>query len=134
MLYTKTIKHPILFDLVSGKTDLDDNVVSINRCLGLLLTSAKGELFGQPDFGSRLYEMLFDQYSQTYEEAVKQEIVDTITKYETRISISTNDVTIKENTDGLRNSYSITIHYVVSNSLQENEFNVIVEERVAENG
>jgi phage baseplate assembly protein W len=134
MLYTKTIKHPILFDLVSGKTDLDDNIISINRCLGLLLTSAKGELFGQPDFGSRLYEMLFDQYSQTYEEAVKQEIVDTITKYETRISISTNDVTIKENTDGLRNSYSITIHYVVSNSLQENEFNVIVEERVAENG
>lgn len=134
MLYTKTIKHPILFDLVSGKTDLDDNIISINRCLGLLLTSAKGELFGQPDFGSRLYEMLFDQYSQTYEEAVKQEIVDTITKYETRISIGTNDVTIKENTDGLRNSYSITIHYVVSNSLQENEFNVIVEERVAENG
>lgn len=134
MLYTKSIKHPQMFGLISGKTDLDDNIISINRCLGLLLTSAKGELFGQPDFGSRLYEMLFDQYSQTYEEMVKQEIVDTITKYETRISIDTNDITIKQNTDGLRNSYSITIHYVVSNSLQENEFNVIVEERVDENG
>lgn len=134
MLYTKSIKHPQMFGLISGKTDLDDNIISINRCLGLLLTSAKGELFGQPDFGSKLYEMLFDQYSQTYEETVKQEIVDTITKYETRISIDTNDITIKQNTDGLRNSYSITIHYVVSNSLQENEFNVIVEERVDENG
>lgn len=134
MLYTKSVKHPQMFGLISGKTDLDDNIISINRCLGLLLTSAKGELFGQPDFGSRLYEMLFDQYSQTYEEMVKQEIVDTITKYETRISIDTNDITIKQNTDGLRNSYSITIHYVVSNSLQENEFNVIVEERVDENG
>ena len=134
MLYTKSIKHPQMFDLTSGKTDLDDNVISINRCLGLLLTSAKGELLGDPDFGSRLYEMLFDQYSQTFEELVKQEIVETITKYETRIQITTNDITIKENKDGLRNSYKITIHYVVSNSMQENEFNVTVEERVEQNG
>lgn len=133
MLYTKSIKHPVLFDLVSGKTSLDENIISINRCLALLLTSAKGELLGQPDFGSRLYELLFDQYSNTYEEVVKQDIVDAITKYETRITINTSDITITQNEDSIRNSYSIKIHYVVTNSLQQNEFNFVVEERVEDN-
>lgn len=134
MLYTKSIKHPQMFDLTSGKTDLDDNIVSINRCLGLLLTSAKGELFGDPNFGSRLYELLFDQASKTLDEIIKQEIVDAVTEFETRVQISTNDITIQENKDGLRNSYTITIHYVVSNSMQQNDFNITVEERVEQDG
>ena len=134
MLYTKSIKYPETFNLISGKTDLDEFVVSINRCLGLLLTTAKGELLGDPDFGCKLYEMLFDHYNENFTEDVKQEIVDEVTKFEKRINITKNNIDIKENTKNGRNSYTITIRYTVKNSTQQSETQISVEERELSNG
>ena len=134
MLYTKSIKYPETFNLISGKTDLDEYIVSINRCLGLLLTTAKGELLGDPDFGCRLYEMLFNQYSDTFQESIKEEIVETVNKYETRIKLYKNNIDITENKVNGRNSYTITIRYTVKNNSQQSETKISLEERELENG
>lgn len=129
MLYTKSIKYPETFNLISGKTDLDDYIVSINRCLGLLLTTAKGELLGDPNFGCKLYEMLFDPVSKNLHEIIKQEIVDAINTYETRVEIKENNIDITENEENGRNSYTITLRYSVKNSSQQSETRVTLEER-----
>lgn len=130
MLFTKSVKYPVTFNLVSGATDLDDRITSINRCLGLLLTTAKGELLGDPNFGCRLYEMLFDQYSHTLTEMVKQDIVENIRLFETRVIVNESDIDITEDTSGIRNRYRIKIKYVIKNSNQNQETEILLEERV----
>ena len=130
MLFTKSVKYPVTFDLVSGATDLDDRITSRNRCLGLLLTTAKGELLGDPNFGCRLYEMLFDQYSHTLTEMVKQDIVENIRLFETRVIVNESDIDITEDTSGIRNRYRIKIKYVIKNSNQNQETEILLEERV----
>lgn len=114
MLYTKSIRYPITFNLTTGKTDVDSDTISINRCIGLILTTGKGELLGDPNFGCRLYEMLFDQYSDILENEIKNEIVNSIKKYEKRITVYQKDITIEHNDNTDRNSYTITISYVIN--------------------
>ena len=131
MLFTKSIKYPNTFSYVSGQTELDDTTVSINRCLGLLLTTAKGELLGDPDFGCRLYEMLFDQYSNTLVDLIKQDIVENVKRYETRITLTEDGIDISENDNSIRNSYKIKLNYTIKNNYQPKETEIILEERVA---
>ena len=128
MLFTKSIKYPVTFNLVSGSTDLDEDVTSINRCIGLILTTGKGELLGDPDFGCRLYELLFNQFSRTFEEEVKTEIVKAITAYESRVIVNTDgiEITHLENTD--RNSYRIQISYNLKNTSKFSKTEITVEE------
>ena len=116
MLYTKSIKYPVTFNLTSGKTDLDELTTSINRCVALILTSAKGELLGDPDYGSRLYELLFNQYSDDLQDMIKTEIVESISKYETRIKVRDTDITIEQEENADRNAFNIHISYTVTNT------------------
>lgn len=131
MLYTKTIKYPITFNLISGKTDLSDYTDSINQCIGLILTTGKGELLGDPNFGSRLYEMLFEQYSDTLQNQIKEEIVDSITAFEKRVSVSMDDVTIEQVENADRNKFHITIHYEVYNNKKTGTYSFYMEEVIS---
>lgn len=128
MIYTKSIRYPLTFDTVSGKTELDSTTISINRCIGLILLTGKGELLGDPDFGCRLYEMLFEQYSDVTEREIKTEIVESIRTYEKRITVSENNISITHIEDTDRNAYKITISYVVKNSPKQQETTVYLEE------
>ncbi len=128
MIFTNSIRYPQTFDLVSGSTNLDNTTTSINRCIALILTSAKCELLGDPNYGSRLYEMLFEQYSGTLEAAIKAEIVEAITTFEKRVTITEDNVEIKESTSGLRNAYDITIHYTITRTNRDEETTVHLEE------
>lgn len=131
MLYTKSIKYPNPFNLQSGKTDVSDNIKSINECIGLILTTAKGELLGDPDFGCTLYEILFEQYSLNTEALIKKEIAESINTYEHRITVSEQDISIEESIDdiGHKNRYKITISYMISNTSKINTTSVILEGR-----
>lgn len=132
MLYPKSIMYPRTFNLVSGETDLDTNLVSINTCLALLLTTAKNELLGDPNFGCRLYEMLFDQASDQFIESVKQEIVDEIALFESRVIVNVNDITVEHLENRDRNAYHITIQYTVKNTQLTSTTDIILQERVVD--
>lgn len=136
MLYTKSIKYPNPFNLQSGKTDLSESIASINQCIGLILTTAKGELLGDPDFGCTLYEILFEQYSLNTEVLVKKEIAESINTYEHRVTVSEQDISIEESMDetGHKNRYKITISYMINNTSKINTTTVMVEERDYNNG
>lgn len=124
MLYTKSIKYPVTFNLTSGKTDLEGLTTSINRCIALILTSAKGELLGDPDYGSRLYELLFNQYSNDLEDTIKKEIVESISKYETRVKVQESDISIEHIENADRNAFKITIKYTVKET--NNNYEIVI--------
>ena len=134
MLFKKSIKHPIMFNLTSGVTDLDDKTTSINRCIGLILTTGKGELLGDPDFGCKLYELLFEQYSPALESQIKIEIVNSISKYEKRITVKNSDIDIQHIEDGERNKYHISITYDISGTSSQGNTTFTLEEGAFTNG
>ena len=57
-----------------------------------LLLTAKGERVMQPDFGSRLRELLFEQYTEDLEERVREEIQQAMSTWLPYIVISQVDV------------------------------------------
>lgn len=134
MLFRSSVKHPIMFNLTSGSTDTDQSITSINRCIGLILTTGKGELLGDPEFGCRLYELLFEQYSAPLENRIKDEIVSSIKAYEKRVSVSKNDISIEHEEDTDRNRYHITIRYDISGTSKSSVTTVTLEESVSQNG
>ena len=115
MLFTNSIKFPNIFNLESGNTSLDSEYTSINRCLALILTTAKGELLGDPDYGCTLYEQLFNNYTEERQSIIKNDIVDSINKFEKRIIVTSEDITIKP-IDNTEHNFQITISYQLRNS------------------
>lgn len=115
MLFTNSIKFPNLFDLTSGNTNVDTEFTSINRCIGLILTTAKGELLGDPDYGCNLYVRLFNGYTESESDLIKNDIVDSLTRYEKRINISVSDIEI-EPVDIEAHKFKIHISYKLKNS------------------
>lgn len=115
MLFKNSIKFPNIFDLTSGDTNVDKEYTSINRCLALLLTTAKGELLGDPDYGCTLYERLFNGFTPAEQSEIKDDIVDAISKYEKRIVVNTTNIDI-EQIDVEAHKYKISISYKLKNS------------------
>lgn len=127
MLFKQSLKHPDIFNLISGKVDFDKDFTSINRCIGLILTTGKGELLGDPEFGCRLYELLFNQYTDSLQEEVKTAIVESITRFEPRVKVDSSDITIEPVDDAERTHYHINIKYRLASAdfIGETEVDVV---------
>ena len=94
VINSASIKHPETFNLVKGATELSREITSVNESIRLILTSAKGELFGDPAFGSRLYEFFFDQMTENLDYLITLEIVTALNTQETRIKVKDSDIKI----------------------------------------
>ena len=57
-----------------------------------LLLTAKGERIMQPNFGSRLRDLLFEQYTEDLTEEIKSEIQETISTWLPYITIAKVDI------------------------------------------
>ena len=57
-----------------------------------LLLTAKGERVMQPDFGSRLRDLLFEQYTEDLEERIAEEIQEAMSTWLPYIVISSVDI------------------------------------------
>lgn len=119
MIYTNSLSHPNMFSASSGKTMIDTATESINRCIALLIQTGFGELFGNPELGSGLYEVTFDYVNQQYFDTLKNILVDAISKFESRVTTS-NDM-IRISVDPKNNHIHITVGYTISDSNQYNE-------------
>lgn len=89
-----SIKHPNTFSLVSGETSLVKYLDSINQSIRLILTTSRGELFGDPAYGTNLKELIFEFAGVPLETAIREEIVRVLNLYEKRIFISEEDIDI----------------------------------------
>ena len=116
----RTIKFPEIFSIGAGNTQISTGLESINDSLYLLLTSSKGELFGDPYYGTNLMKETFEYNSAIHNEIIKNDIATAIAKYEKRISVSEDDINIV-NYD---NFVYITIHFKVITTNQTADYGI----------
>lgn len=124
-ILTTSIQHPNEFSIVTGKTNLIRDIRSINQALKLLLTTAKGELFGDPNFGSNLYSYLYEYSGEVLYQLIKDDIVEVATTQDPRILVSAEDIDITE--DG--RTLHINVAYRVKYTDYSGEVNLLVSRR-----
>lgn len=123
MLFSNSIKFPNMFNLDTGDTDIEKEYKSINKCLALILTTGKGELLGDPDFGCTLYEQLFNNYTDALKDIIITDIIESINNYEKRIIVYKDDITIEQDENN-EHLFYIHINYKVKNTPFENSADI----------
>lgn len=120
------IKHP------RGFLHTQSGLSQIKSDLLVLLLTNPGERVMLPEFGTPLRRLLFEQGDSITGEAIRLLIIDSIKKWEPRISVTAINVTIGSNItndqldrknfiDEIENSAFISIIYSEFNNLQETE-------------
>ena len=94
--------NPINSDLIGVKND-----TAISRSIRNLVLTTPGERFFNEDLGSRVSEILFDNLDEISASAIRDEIEETIIKYEPRVKL--DNVIVKPNYDN--NEFDVTITY-----------------------
>ena len=96
--------NPINNDLIGVK-----NNTAIARSIRNLVFTVPGERFFNEDLGSRVSELLFDVMDEISAAAIRDEIAETIQKYEPRVTLK--DVKVKPNYDN--HEFDVTVIYDV---------------------
>ena len=94
--------NPINNDMIGIK-----NSTAIARSIRNLVLTVPGERFFNPDLGSRVSELLFDVMDDISGATIRDEIDETITKYEPRVRLQS--VLVKPNYE--THEYDVTITY-----------------------
>ena len=97
-------KHPVTDDLVQVK----DKAAIVQAIQGLLLTR-KGERPFQPELGCDVQNMLFEPLDYASAGTIKQEIRETIDRYEPRVTVTKLDCT----PDFDNNGYIVEMQYTI---------------------
>ena len=97
-------RNPLSDDLITLKND-----VAIARSVRNLVMTYTGERFFQPDLGSKVSRLLFDNMSPILADQLKDEISSTLVRNEPRINVQ--NISCIPNYDG--NTYDITIRYKI---------------------
>lgn len=118
MLYNNSITHPKIFSLTNGNTNIDKLASSINRSIALIILTAKGECFLNPEFGSDIRKYLFEYITDANKELIIDEIVNSLNKWENRIKINRGDITIEQDdmTLIIHISYTLTNSNIMGNT------------------
>ncbi len=94
--------NPINNDIIGIK-----NSTAIARSIRNLVLTVPGERFFNEDLGSRVSEILFDTIDDISASSVRDEIEETIIKYEPRVKL--NNVKVEPNYDN--HEFDVTITY-----------------------
>ena len=94
--------NPINNDMIGIK-----NSTAIARSIRNLVLTVPGERFFNPNLGSRISEILFDTLDELSASSIRDEIEETIIKYEPRVTL--DNVEVKPNYDN--NEFDVTITY-----------------------
>ena len=98
-------KHPVNYDLVQVK----DKAAIVQAITGLLLTR-KGERPFQPELGCDVQDLLFEPLDFASAGTIKQEIRETINRYEPRISV--DEILCEPDFDN--NGYNVELQYTIT--------------------
>lgn len=115
-----TFSFPQLVNRTTRKIELSTNTKSINECLGILLRTRPGELLGDPDYGCYLIDRVFRYNGVIIESLIKEDIMNAVQKYETRIEMSTSDIYLEQDGRILR----IYIQYTIKETGEVNDYNM----------
>ena len=120
------IKFPKLFNTNNAKLDTVNlyTVDAINQSLKAVFYSNKGELLGDPTYGTDLIKRVFELKTNRTLTDVKEIIIETIAKYIPTISVGLSDITIYDNPNN--SAYKINIKYVIKSFNTVGEFETII--------
>ena len=96
--------NPISNDIIGIK-----NETAIARSIRNLVLTTPGERFFNEDLGSRVSEVLFDNLDEISASSIRDEIEETIIKFEPRVKLK--DVLVKPNYDN--HEFDVTVIYDV---------------------
>tara|TARA_B100001094_G_scaffold327296_1_gene385216 strand:+ start:60977 stop:61384 length:408 start_codon:yes stop_codon:yes gene_type:complete len=96
--------NPLSKDVVTLR-----NQVAISRSVRNLVLTFTGERFFQPDLGCQVYRLLFENITEIIADQIKDEISRTIARYEPRVELVRNGVSVNPDYEG--NAYNVTIKY-----------------------
>ena len=94
--------NPINNDIIGVKND-----TAIARSIRNLIFTVPGERFFNENLGSKVSQTLFDNIDEISASAIKDEIEETIIKYEPRVKLE--DIRVKPNFDN--HTFDVTIVY-----------------------
>ena len=97
-------KHPVTDDLVQVK----DKAAIVQAIQGILLTR-KGERPFQPELGCDVQNMLFEPLDYASAGTIKQEIRETVDRYEPRVTVTKIECT----PDFDNNGYNVEMQYTI---------------------
>lgn len=117
-----TFSFPQIINRTSGKIELSDNVQSINECLGILLRTRPGEMLGDPDWGCNLIDRVFQYNGIIVDALIREDILNAVEKYEPRITMTTNDITLVQDANVLQ----IYLQYEIKETGQINSYNMSI--------
>ena len=91
-----------------------------------LLLTRKGERIMQPNFGSGLHELLFEQADDQLEQRLEEEITNTVNFWLPYIEISEIDVTMTDEMKD-KNQVDMKVVFTVGNTFEPQEITFTVE-------
>ena len=94
--------NPITDDIIGVKND-----TAIARSIRNLVLTTPGERFFNPNLGSKVSQILFDNVDEISASSIRDEIEETIIKYEPRVKIQD----IRVNPDYDNHTFDVTIVY-----------------------
>ena len=94
--------NPITDDIIGVKND-----TAISRSIRNLVLTTPGERFFNEDLGSGVSEILFDNVDDISAAVIRDEIEQTINRFEPRVELE--DVKVKGDSD--KNEFNVTITY-----------------------
>lgn len=112
MTRNSTIKCPNCFKVSTGNTQVLTDSKSINNRLGLLLLTSKGELLGDPNYGTNLMRYIYENNNYILHDSIVEEILTAVDTYEPAIYLSADDITITPHD----NKVDISIAYYIKNT------------------
>ena len=96
--------NPINADIIGVKND-----TAIARSIRNLVLTTPGERFFNPSLGSKISDILFDNLDDISAAALRDEIEETIIKYEPRVRLDE----VKTETNFDNHSFDVTITYTI---------------------
>lgn len=117
-IITSFAVHPSTKDVSAVKND-----VAIKQSLKNLVLTQPGEKFYNQDFGSRVYQLLFEPLDPFTVTELKQDIINTIRNYDQRIEVES--LTVLPNID--EHYLQVDLKYTIIGSPYSEEVSFILE-------
>lgn len=114
------ISFPKIFK--GNSTSVQTGIEATKTCVHLTLSSERGELFGDPEFGIRLKRYIYNQNSYILRDVIIDEIFEQLRLFHPQLIVQRNDIKIVQNTTQL----IATIKCINKVDYTTNMFNIVL--------
>ena len=118
----KSISINNMFSNISTNTILDKDATMQN--LKLLLETSKGELFGDPYFGTNLKKMIYDQNDVILKDLVIDDIYTAIKTFMPQIEVDRKDISAEVKPNGNKAVLQVTMSALNKLTYETNLYNI----------